>query len=53
MNQSQLDWYNAGVTLLMAVMNGRGVDRDSAERKVYEQWRNEGSLIETIKEELT
>jgi hypothetical protein len=41
----QLDWYNAGVILLMNVMKGRAIERESAEFKVYEQWRMEGHLI--------
>lgn len=42
---AQLDWYNQGITLLSALMNGRSVDRDSAERKVFDEWRHEGHII--------
>jgi hypothetical protein len=43
---AQLDWYNEGITMLLALMNGRGVvHKESAERKVFEQWRMSGHLI--------
>jgi hypothetical protein len=52
MNQQQLDWYNEGVIMLMALMNGRGiVARGSAERKVFEQWRMRGHLIDQLTED--
>ena len=45
----QLRWYAEGTTLLMALMNGRGiVPEGSAERKVYEEWRKRGTITEAL-----
>lgn len=42
---AQLDWYNRGIVLLMSVMRGRA-DHGQAERTVYDDWRNDGAVIE-------
>ncbi len=44
--RKQNEWLNEGIALLMAVMNGRGlIAKDSAEMKVYEEWRKRGRII--------
>lgn len=46
--EAQIEWLNEGVTMLMCLMNGRGiVGQDTAERAVYEEWRKRGRLVET------
>jgi hypothetical protein len=43
----QLVWYSEGIAMLMALMNGRGVvAKESAERKVYDEWRSRGRLLD-------
>lgn len=42
---AQLDWYNRGIVLLMSVMRGRA-EHGQAERTVYDNWRQEGELLE-------
>lgn len=45
LSAAQLDWYNRGIVLLMSVMRGRA-DHGQAERTVYDDWRQEGELLE-------
>lgn len=45
LSAAQLDWYNRGIVLLMSIMRGRA-DHGQAERKVYDNWRQEGELLE-------
>lgn len=40
------DWLNEGVMLLMSIMSGRVIDRDSAEHRVYEDWRKKGTIVD-------
>jgi hypothetical protein len=45
--EKDLEWYNEGVALLMALMGGRGiVAQDSAERAVFEEWRKRGRVTD-------
>jgi hypothetical protein len=46
LSADQLDWYNRGIVLLMSVMRGRA-DHGQAERQVYDDWRQEGELLDT------
>lgn len=45
LSAAQLDWYNRGIVLLMSIMRGRA-DHGQAERTVYDDWRQDGELLE-------
>lgn len=46
----QLEWYNRGIVLLIAIMRGRA-DHGAAERKIYEDWRQQGNLLDVSEQE--